>query len=470
MLHRRPYMAVCVILMMTAMLLAEAITAMLLPEVLAPGPLLNCGVTPPATARLLHAHAGGEPELPRSFSLPNPLFAPDGPWNRIVAQAAVLPASDRQILVTYRVLLGDDSTLSPGTEPPNWPYMDVNYDDYAIPVFQMGAGQLDVLICDYDGSLGWTNPKLPIGEEGGPVTVPAPAGTVRPAGPQDTDADGHLVLYDPDTLIEYDFWQATTALAGDESLGGGRTGPAILRAGMIDFFDVDEPGANPDTYSSARATGVPLLAGLIVPEDVERADIDSDRLRSAASGAISHALAVAIPGLRNTNAADPSEPLSSDYFYPASTTETDFYNTHPYALAAGQRIRLKRAIVDAEGQPIDESRLAPITRMFLMTLRVYGAIVVDNAGGFTFYAEDIHTADLHLTDDEVNELVGQPSGTSLPGNKTKWQVAIETLNTELEQIPIAYGGEGQDPAAATFEIANFEVVAPCSVYLPLVLR
>ena len=134
-------------------------------------------------------------------------------------------------------------------------------------------------------------------------------------------------------------------------------------------------------------------------------------------------MALAIPGPRNLSP-DPGEPLSSDYFYPASTTETDFYSENPHALAAGQRIRLKQAIVDDAGNTVDENELAPITRLFLSALRTYGAYLVDNAGGFTFYAEDIHTADLHLADDEVNALIGESPGTPLPGDKTKWQIVI----------------------------------------------
>lgn len=445
------------------------------------GLLLNCGVGPsrsddeilPATLRAEHQEealplattavsstwgpTASDPALPRDFALPSPPFAPGSAWNQAATHAAVSPTSDQQMLVTYRVLLGDDSSLSSGTETPNWPFMDVNYDDYAIPVFRMGESSRSVLIRDYEGILGWTNPKLPIEQAGGPVIVPAPASTVRPAGPEGTDADGHLVLYDTETFLEYDFWQATTAHdAQGNSLGGGRLGTEILEAGMIDFFDVHGPGVNPDTYSSARATGVPLLAGLILPEDVE-------------SGAIGHVLAVAIPGLRNTSA-DPSEPLSSDYFHPVSTTETDFYNTHPYALAAGQRIRLKQTIVDDVGNEVSEAGLALITQMFLTALRTYGACLVDNAGGFTFYAEDIHTAVLDLSDAQVNELVGEQPGTSLQAGKTRWQIVIEKLNEELEQIPFAYGPESPDPAEATITTSNFEVVVMHSVYLSLVLR
>lgn len=130
--------------------------------------------------------------------------------------------------------------------------------------------------------------------------------------------------------------------------------------------------------------------------------------------------------------------------------------------------------MDDAGYTIDENQLAPITRMFLTALRTYGAYLVDNAGGFTFYAEDIHTAVLDLTDDQVNTLIGQPPGTPLPAGKTKWQMAIEKLNIELEQIPFAYGPwqEGQDPAEAEFETSNFEVVGPAMrtwIYLPLIL-
>ena len=441
-------------------------TVYLIPLVLA-GLLLTCGlglpyaddVIPPATS---DATSASDPALQRDFTLPTPLFASSSAWNQAATMAAALPDSDQQILVTYRVLRGDTSDLyPPGPPPTTWPFMDVNYDEYAVPVFRMGTEQQSVLMCDYEGYPGGTNPKLPVAPDG-TVTVPAPAGTVRPAGPEGTDADGHLVLYDPETSEEYDFWQATTVRIEEcNSQGGGLTGTVILEAGAIDFFEARGSGANPDTYFSARATGPPLLAGLILPEDVE-------------SGAISHALAFAIPGLRNTST-DPSEPLSSDYFYPASTTETDYYNTNSHALAAGQRLRLKQEIVDDEGYSIDEGDLSLITRMFLTALRTYGAYLVDNAGGFTFYAEDIHTADLHLTNDRVNALIGQPAGTPLPEGKTRWQIVIEKLNEELEWIPFAYGPESQDPAKAEIETSNFEVVEPATrmttwIYLPLILK
>lgn len=53
---------------------------------------------------------------------------------------------------------------------------------------------------------------------------------------------------------------------------------------------------------------------------------------------------------------------------------------------------------------------------------------------------------------------------ALSTGKTKWQIVIEQLNIELEQIPLAYGPwqDGQTPRTATITTANFEVVAPAT--------
>ena len=136
--------------------------------------------TPPSSSAAI------PPELPRTFALPVPLFAPDSAWNQSAVQAGSVIESDQHILVTYRVLRGDTTDLYPQGEPPptTWPFLDVGYDEFTIPVFRAGAGQQSVLMCDYDGNLAWPGPKFP-GEQqlGGPVTVPPPAGVVRPAMP-----------------------------------------------------------------------------------------------------------------------------------------------------------------------------------------------------------------------------------------------------------------------------------------------
>jgi len=347
----------------------------------------------------------------------------------------------------------------------------VNYEDWTIPIFRAGDVEQAVLVCNYDGDLDYTNLKLPAAsvDPGGPVMALAPVGPVRPSGPEGDESDGHLVLYSPETFTAFDFWQATTLRDGEcRSQGGGLIGNAVLEAGMVDFFDVRGPGANPVTYYSARASGVPLLAGLLVPEDIE-------------TGVIEHALAVAIPNPRNTNGR--RDPSPDDIVYPASQVEGDFYNTDPLALAQGQRIRLKDMLVVAdesygdtygvtEAIPISDLPVAPITRMFLTALHTYGAYVVDNSGGLTIYAEDIHSANLQLTDEELNGLIGRPLDSPLPAGQTKWQILIGQLAEDLTWIPLAAGGAepwweyeslGHNPANATIGYSNFEAIEPAAM-------
>ncbi len=387
--------------------------------------------------------------LLRDFALPLPLFAPASAWRQSARGVAVAADSDAKILHLYRVLRGDTRTLRPrGLEPLGWPFADVNHDEFAIPIFAAGTGTWRIALRDYAGQPSWPGPSLAPRVFGGPVEVPRGAGPLRPAGPAGSDSDGHLVLYEQRQALEYDLWQASTAGPGGEVRGAGERGAALVAAGAVERFSVHGSATNPRGESSARATGIALLAGLLVPEDIERGRID-------------HALAFAAPVLRNRSP-DPSEPLPGEAVYPAATTETDFYDVGPHGWRAGERIRLKEGLVDEDCVPIEEREAAPITRMFLAALREHGAYLVDNAAGFSFFAEDIHTAPLRLSRAAVNRLAGRPAEAPLPAGKTRWQVVMEALNAALEGLPLACGPwrDGQDPARAAITRANFEVIAP----------
>ena len=68
---------------------------------------------------------------------------------------------------------------------------------------------------------------------------------VRPGGPQSIEADGQLVLYHPDTFVDYDFGATTTARdTGGSSLGGGQPvggeeGYVHIHAGIHGIGDLD---------------------------------------------------------------------------------------------------------------------------------------------------------------------------------------------------------------------------------------
>jgi len=385
--------------------------------------------------------------LPRAFKLPLPLFSSSSVWNKPAVNVPALADSDKMILVTYRVLRGDTSELSSASETPNWVFMDVTYDDFSVAISRAGSGLSSIAVCNYDGEAGQTGSKIPEEQaEPGKIKVPQPAGPIRPPVPVSTNGDGHTVLYDAAANKEWDFWQPTTRRDGPcQSLGGGLEGESILETGGADYFDLRGDGTNADGLYSARASGTPLLAGIILPEEIEK-------------GSINHALGVAIPAPKNLNPNDPQR--GRDYYYPASRPEETYYNSNPLAIAQGQRIRLKQHLVDANGAALDEGTLAPITRIFIKALRDHGAFVVDNANGFTFTAEDYHTAPFNPPDEKVNELIGADKHASLATGRTKWQLVMEKLNADLEKIPFAHGQwhDGQVPETATITTSNFEVI------------
>jgi len=381
--------------------------------------------------------------LLRDFKIKTPLFASNSPWNQKASDVAVLPNSNEQIVLLFRVLLGDKSTLEPrddasGMNEP-FPVMHINYDEYTMPIFKTGQGTQKISMVDYEGNESWSNEKIKT-DSAEKAIVPNASGPIRAANPKGIDSDGHLVLYSPDTRIEYDFWQAEVV----KGKGSGNVGQQIIDAGAIDFFDTTKMGVNPNGYYSARTVGTPLLAGLLLPEDIE-------------NGAIKHAMSVAIPGLKVTNTDDTSDPSPSDYFYPASATEDEYLNTDSDSLAAGQRLRLKNQLVYEDGESIDEEELAPVTKVFLDAMREYGAYIVDNAGGLIFYSEDISTANIDLADEKIMELADLP-GKTLPEDKTKWQILMEALNKDINEIPLAAGSWEQDPEDAKMGTTNFEVI------------
>ena len=388
----------------------------------------------------------------RDFSIPIPLFSAGSAWRQSAASAAVLSNSDEVIKTTYRVLRGDVSDQYPpgAFSAFNWPFLVLTFDEWSVSVFRSGIETESVVLCSYDGIRSWPNEKFPASSAlGGPIDIPKPVGVIRPPGPSDLSADGHTVLFNPDTSVEYDLWQPSTQRGGEcQSLGGGLKGSTILEAGFADLFSTTGTGVNEKGVFSARASGIPLLAGLLLPEDIE-------------NGVIEHALGFAIPGPRNLSQ-NPEILEASEYIYPASVTESEFFSLNPNAMVMGQRIRLKQSIRDEEGNLIDEANYSPVTRMLLTALREYGAYLVDNAGGFTFAVEDIHSGFLNVTDDQVNALIGADEGASLAAGKTRWQIVVEKMATELDLIPIPIASglllDGQDPATAEVEFYNFELI------------
>jgi hypothetical protein len=402
----------------------------------------------------------------RDFKLPTPLFSNGSAWQQRADTASVLVArgtegeddyygsSHNQIKTTYRILKGDiyykdvgDGSAIVETKVNNpTAIMWIGVDQWTIPIFRASntKPKIKIGICEYDGD----NPEPS-------QTVAAPEGKIRPSGPGGVDSDGALVLFNPDSNppTSWEFWQARVERNGNnlcnEEGGGGVISDQLFGAGFATSFNANEDGTSYDSNStkpkdSASASGYSHLAGLLLPEDFE-------------SGEIKHALKFAIPGVRNLSD-EGSKQEKKDYKYPASSTEDKWgaFNPNKDAMIMGTRIRLKGkgSLVDTKGKEVEEDQLYPATRMVLAALRNYGAYLSDNAGGFQFWAEDIHTG--NLDDNKLAALIGEQKKKT----QTPWEALITKVRDELANIPLAYGSadRGAEPSGAKMEHANFEVV------------
>jgi hypothetical protein len=370
----------------------------------------------------------------RDFQFDLPLFSPESAWNQRADGANPVQYSEHYVKTT-RAVLGDR-------------LMALNYAVFTFPIFGIknpqspAMGELEIQ------SYAATDPPAPpctlpfyrYGSGGKGVRVrgiPEPDGPVRPsAGLDGWESDGAVILYNRISGEEYDFWQATT-----DNGGAGIVGSKIKQAGGVAWFQVHGPEAHGCQMpvcdarlagslprGSCRATGIPYLAGLLLPEDF-------------LTDAIHHALVFTLPRLRHTPFVEPDGP--PDYYYPATRTETGKYTSDRFALAAGMRIRLKDKVYDSSGKQVDESALAPVAYRFLRALREYGAYLVDGGDAFGFATEDVWTGRLQLDAESVAKLVNGDADrmqAEVGSQKTTfWRILMEKLDGELAAAKIPFG-------------------------------
>ena len=357
----------------------------------------------------------------------------------------------------------------------------VSVDDFSFPISDVKrteSGEVvtrDVLLQQYEGEEGYENASVETDRRDAKLfalDIPQPAQRIRPGGPENSGADGNVILVDVDAKQAWDFWQAATLLESGKNGTGGVPGNSIVAAGSVANYRIDGAGARMpgESSSGGRASGLPYLGGLIIPED----------LANGTESVISHALAFGLPRLRYFRSLNESDP--PNHRFPAHDTEKTAFVANPYALAAGERIRLKpfdqiqgMRFVDGENRLdrvtlIEPEAMAPITRIILTALQTYGAYLVDGAGGFGFAAEDFRTAPVTLTEDQVSELIADDFPNPRYPDETKWQAIFHTLNDQLgcylfgadtdikAGLPFAAGRILDAPPNKDSFHCNFEVV------------
>jgi hypothetical protein len=189
------------------------------------------------------------------------------------------------------------------------------------------------------------------------VEVPLPEGAEPAAG-----GDAQVVVVDTDTGDEWGFWQLRVEDGAYRATNGYR-------------YNVAWSGVPPEGFGS-RGAGLPYLAGLVRPADVERGRID-------------HAIAFAYPT------------PSPEHVYPA--TKSDGPGDAEQDLPEGARLRLDPSLDDddLEALGLDEEG-----RVIARALQEYGMILIDIAGRPKIYAEYDQTAGWNdrLTEDTLSAL------------------------------------------------------------------
>jgi hypothetical protein len=251
-----------------------------------------------------------------------PLFDETSPWNQ-PARGAIDPLSD--VMIENLAQWTDGRGFS------------VNTDRYAVPLFYADSNTPIVRILDSTGW--WMGMDAPMP----PEAMPDPA------------RDGHLVVWDVSSDRLYEYWGAF-AVRED-----------VWCAAYGISFDASGTGIQTGTWeASARAYGGSAVAGAIRYGEMKR-------------GVISHALAMAYPGVRGDRFARGLSGIAShsgNDLKPERTTDAN--------IPLGARLRLK-SFVDVVGR-CDGNRGCEVIGRALQT---YGTFVVDAGGAPVFYAENL---------------------------------------------------------------------------------
>lgn len=267
------------------------------------------------------------------------LFAEDSPWNQRADAAPVDPDSDRMIeRAQYRIGVVEDATgvrtVPRRIDDPVY----INTEAWTVPV--VAGGEPTAVVCR----------QAQCGDGDDTVTLTIPA-DVDP----DPRYDGWFTIVDASENVAYDLWRARREDDGSISYH-------YMKRWALDGSGFQEPG-----QVSARGSGLPLFAGLIRPRELE-------------AGLIEHALAISIPG-----------PAQGSYVQPASSTDG---NGEAASVPEGARIRLRADVVPERPRDPRTGKRIPLTAQqqrladaIVLTLRTYGAIVVDRAEVPTLYAQ-----------------------------------------------------------------------------------
>ena len=269
------------------------------------------------------------------------LFPSDNPWNQNIASAQVAPNS-AAIMNNIISLYGNDQFHPDfGQDTQN------NNPLYGIPfniVHGNSVPKLNVVIDGYPSESDIlpapipTNAVLEGDNQNGPVAGLANRG------------DSHLIVWDEDNNIAYEFYQASRPSENSDGQ---------WHAAQETFWNLNTDTFRTLGWTSADAAGLPILPGLVRPDEALP-------VSQGGQGVINHAIRIT---LQNNLILD-------QFIYPASHVANPGNSDTADELPMGARLRLKASV--------DISQLDPESQVIAKAMQDYGLIVADN--GSNFYA------------------------------------------------------------------------------------
>jgi hypothetical protein len=258
-------------------------------------------------------------------------FGAASPWNTPIPTDPALAPNSTALVADFR------------TSSPYGIHLDVNIDSYSIPVYWADASTPTFPVLATLGGEGWNGNSATL-------AMPIPTGAVP-----DPQSDHHMAVVDRTRAVEWGCWNMTYSAAASPR----------WRAGVCATADLDGTGVRvPKNLASpwwlahgARACGFPLVAGLILADEI-------------AAGRIEHALVIAYPHIQ------------SGHFTPPASTDSAIGLAAPGGVPCGGRFQYDPTI-DVATLGLSRSGQA-----IVRALQVYGAYVGDYSGALSLYAEN----------------------------------------------------------------------------------
>ena len=263
-------------------------------------------------------------------------FAADSPWNQPLPPEPVLDPDSAAMVAQLQKTVGK---------------LKGDLTQWTVPLFVIDADRAPrrrVIAAEP------LHPSVDPDGDGWVENLPLPDG-IWP----DPRKDGHLLLVDARQRRSWDLSRAQPLPDGS------------WRVTRLAVWDLDGPGYVPADFGKrwwmfgARGTGMPLLAGLIRPEEV-------------AAGEIRHALACATP--INRRAAFPGGPLE---LCSPPAARSDGKLDGPQFLPAGARLQLDPTL------DLERLGLSPASLTVARAMQVYGLINADVADSFKIYFQNL---------------------------------------------------------------------------------